>query len=221
MMHANTWMMVPILIVAMAISLAAAPAVAGEVDSAYDDPVPYVINKAPPPRSRSRVLGIGWTAGGGFIVGDRMFPELKAPTFDVAFELRLFPSDRFSFNFNWDIGEAIGETDMIPNRLAFHFRTFFNIHDAEKVGAYFSAAPYVGFRTYTSASSTIASFDVGGRVGGEVPSPDGTFGMGMYGRPGLRFYEDHLGHRGQAVEVLLEITWTVYVLEPEVAETAQ
>ncbi len=203
-----------ILALSLTMVIRAVTASAGEVEPAYDDPVPYVIDKRPPPRTRARVLGIGWTLGGGFIVGDRMFPELKAPTYDIGAEIRLFPADRFSFNFNFDIGEMVGESVMIPDTTALHFRTYFNIHDVDKVGAYFSAAPYVGFRAYTSEDKTLGSFDFGGRIGGEVPAPDGTFAMGMYGRPGLRFFEDHLGHHKQAVEVILEITWTGYVLEP-------
>ena len=203
-----------ILALFMAATLYGVRASAAEAEPAYDDPVPYVIDKTPPPRTRARLLGFGATLGGGFIVGDRIFHDLKAPSFDIGAEIRVFPADRFSFNFNFDIGEALGETDMIPDVVAFHFRTYFNIHDVNTVGAYFSAAPYVGFRTYTSSTETIGSFDFGGRIGGEVPAPGGTFSMGMYGRPGLRFFDNYLGHRKQAIEVILEITWTGYVLEP-------
>lgn len=186
-------------------------------ESEYDDPVPYVIDKPAPVRSGTRVLGIGWTAAGGTTIGDRSFPEQKHPTWDVGAELRLFARDDFSINFLWDIGEAVYESIQISNWTAFHFRTLFNYHGENKVGAYFSAAPYVGFRAYSRSGSSVGALDVGGRIGAEIPNREFTFSMGVYGRPGFQLIEDYLGNIGKTFEIVIELTWSGYVHSAAVA----
>jgi hypothetical protein len=187
---------------------------AAESESEYDDPVPYVIDKPAPERSGARLLGIGWTVAGGTTIGDRSFAEQKQPTWDIGAEVRLFPRDDFSINFLFDIGEAVGESIMIARWTAFHFRTLFNYHGPNTVGAYFSAAPYVGFRAYSRSGSSVGALDVGGRVGVEIPNREYTFAMGVYGRPGFQLIENYLGTMGKTFEIVIELTWSGYVQEP-------
>lgn len=197
---------------ALALTLAWAATPSWAAESEYDDPVPYVIEKPAPERTSARVLGVGWTVAGGTTIGDRSFPEQAHPTWDVGAELRLFPRADFSINFLFDIGEAVGESIQIHNWTAFHFRTLFNYHGENKVGAYFSAAPYVGFRAYSRTGSSVGALDVGGRIGAEIPNREYTFAMGVYGRPGFQLIEDYLGNIGKTFEIVIELTWSGYVL---------
>ena len=202
------------LALALALAWLAMPAASAAAESEYDDPVPYVIEKPIPERTGARLLGIGWTVAGGTTIGDLSFPEQKHPTWDIGAEVRLFPRDDFSINFLFDIGQAVAESILIANWTAFHFRTLFNYHGETKVGAYFSAAPYVGFRAYSRSGSSVGALDVGGRIGAEIPNREYTFAMGVYGRPGFQLIENYLGTMGKTFEIVIELTWTGYVQAP-------
>jgi hypothetical protein len=169
-------------------------------------------------RSRPRVFGIGWTAGGGFDLGDRPFTDLGSMTFDAGIEARVFPVDRISIDVRFDIAESLYESALIPNRNAYHLHVFFHMHDTHREGPYFAAAPYAGLRTYVAVEDTVAAFDVGSRVGCEIPAHGGTFAMGIYSRPGVQVFKNIQGLTTMSLEVVLEFTWTVYVLGPEIEE---
>ena len=186
-----------------------------------DDPEPLVQPQATKAHFTPRILGIGGSAGFGFFVGDRPIDDLGFVTFEGSFELRVFPDDRFSFDLNIDIAQSLKESHQLDNRTAFHAKLYFHRHVLTEVAGYFAAAPFVGLRVYSGQPSSVASFDVGGRIGGEVMSANGVNGLGIYGRPGLVLSNDLDGKLQLACEVLLEVTFMAYIRGKGVEEEAE
>jgi len=183
-----------------------------------DDPKPLVQPYSTKARLGPRILGVGGSVGFGFFVGDRPVEDLGFVTFEGGFELRFFPDERFSFDIDIDVAQSIQESVLLETRNAFHAKLYFHRHVLSEVAGYFAAAPFVGFRVYPGQPKAVATFDVGGRIGGEIMSPAGVFGLGIYGRPGLVLGEDPDGHFQLACEVLLEVTFMAYVRGKRVEE---
>jgi len=214
-------LLIGLVLFAVAWPAIAAPTAAGPPGWA-DDPKPLIQPQSTKARFASRILGLGGSGGFGFFVGDRPVEDLGFVTFEGSFELRIFPDDRFSFDINIDIAQSIQESTSLEGRSAFHAKLYFHRHVLSEVAGYFAAAPFVGLRVYPGTPTTVESFDFGGRIGGEIMSPGGTWGLGIYGRPGLVLSKDPDGKTQLACEVLLELTFMAYirgkVVEEEAAE---
>ena len=179
--------------------------------AAVGDPEPLVQEVSRKTRPSPRILGIGWSTAIGCLVGDRPLRGMSSVTFDLAFEVRLFPKDELSFDFQFDLGETLVDSIVLDDRRAFHFKAYLHVHQLPDVVGYFAAAPYLGFRVYDGAPSLVKALDAGARVGGEVMRADGLFAMGFYGRLGFLVSRNADDEVHYAQEVALELTWTGYV----------
>lgn len=195
-------------------SLLVACAVLGVIPAAAQpDPVPFVQEKSLV-REGARLVGVGGSAGLGFVVGDRPYVEMGGFTFDGAFELRLFPSDHFSFDFQFDVAEAIADAVTVGEGAAIHFKTYFHFHLEPQTVGYLSVAPLVGLRAYPGPSPRAVP-EVGTRLGAEMQSREGTFSMGVYARPLFQLVTQQAGDLTPAFEMVLELTWIGYKLAGE------
>lgn len=184
--------------------------------SAYqDDPKPFVMEVAREARARQRIIGVGWNLAFGAIVGDQPFFYVNSVTMDAAVELRLFVANTFSFDVQLDLGESLVEQAVYEDWSSFHLATYFHMHVDPRTDGYFSAAPYVALHVYLGEDEHIPAIQIGARAGGEVMNEANTFGMGFYGRPGMRVFQTHDGRTQMTCEVVFEMTWTGYVLRRE------
>lgn len=187
----------------------------GRADTAnhnQDDPVPFIMERARETLVRERAVGFGWNLALGALVGDRPFHAMGSVTFDAAAEVRLFLANTFSIDVQVELGEALVERALYRDWTSFHVATYFHMHVYPHSEGYFSAAPYVAYHAYLSADRTIPAIQIGARAGAEVMNGANTFGMGFYGRPGMRVWRSHEGRVQMACEVVFEMTWTGYIL---------
>lgn len=199
-------------------------------------------HEAPPeivtPAQTGRGIGLGLNFGLGVGFGDttNLLPQENAENFDndrhfdielPGFELRIFPSDRFSLDFLFKLGSAAalqnasgyGGWYYMSNQMEVAMMAlYFHVHAptqtlSQDTGANFSIAPGIvfgGARAYGYAWWE----QIGGslRVGMDLTSADGVFGMGIYARPGFALLHfDGYSEPGKAAEILLELTWTWYL----------
>lgn len=210
----------PVSITALVLLLAIVwtPAVAPAQEPAKDDPVPFIMEVARESEVHPRAIGFGWNLALGALVGDKPFYQVGSVTFDAAFEVRLFVANSFSFDFQVEIGESIAETLLYREWTSFHLTTYFHMHVEPHADGYFSAAPYLALHTYLGQDETIPAIQIGARAGAEVMNVPNTFGVGFYGRPGMRLFRGASGDIEMACEVVFEMTWTGYILRKQPRE---
>ncbi len=186
--------------------------VASAQESYDDDPKPFIMEVAREAQVNDRAIGFGWNLALGALVGDKPFYQIGSVTFDAAAEVRLFLANSFSIDVQVEIGEAIVEKLLLRHWTSFHLATYFHLHVDPHVDGYFSAAPYVAVHAYIGEEETIPAIQIGARAGAEVLNIPNTFGIGFYGRPGMRMFKGARGDVNVACEVVFEMTWTGYIL---------
>ena len=132
------------------------------------------------------------------------------------FEFRVFPTDRVSIDFLFQIGNLAWIKDLSHDDL-FILLMFAHIYAVEasvpqgRVG--FSIAP--GMLAMTNLEYTdIGAFGGGFRVGLDATTSDDVFGFGIYLRPLFYVIKEQYGKNYGNFEMLLEFTWTWYVPRP-------
>jgi hypothetical protein len=200
-------------VICVTLAIAFVSTVASAQESYEDDPVPFVMESDRESQINDRALGFGWNVALGALVGDKPDFRFGTVTFDAAFEVRLFVANTFSFDFQIEIGESIVEKLHLGQWTSFHLTTYFHMHVDPHVDGYFSAAPYVAVHAYIGEEETIPAIQIGARAGAEVLNDPNTFGIGFYGRPGMRMFKSENGDINVACEVVFEMTWTGYILK--------
>jgi len=154
-----------------------------------------------------RYVGLGWNAAVGFLAGDGDIGPLWEAG---SFELRLFPSDRVSIDLQWDIAGMIrarAESDIG----LYAQRTYVHVHVRPRARASLAVAPYV--LTHIGAArggGVYGNLGLGARVGVDLLAPRRTFGLGIYGRPGLLLVGVVGARPAAGFALVVEVTWTFY-----------
>jgi len=170
-----------------------------------------------------RLLGMGTFLGFGYGYNStfNVMSHMRGvgSHFDVqlpGFEFRVFPTDRFSFDFLFQIGNLAWAKAQTDDRL-FLLMMFGHIYaveaDLPRGRLNFSIAP--GIVAMTNLEYTkIGAFGGGLRVGIDAMSDDDVFGFGVYVRPLFYVIKEQYGKNYGNFEMLLEFTWTWYVPRP-------
>jgi len=191
------------------------------VEQQQSAPQPTVSIQAP--RFSGRLLGLGTNIGVGFGYKstynaspddgyDDWHDDVELP----GLELRLFPSDRFSVDLLWQIGDMTWFLEKIGQQIACmmifaHFYVTDGVVQNARVG--FSAAP--GFIAVSNIETpSVGAIGLGTRLGVDLTSLDDLFGLGVYARPFVHVTKDYSGTTHGAFELVFEITWTWYVPRP-------
>lgn len=176
--------------------------------------------------ARDRFLGIGWGGAWGVQIDKGMSggDAKNYFAFDANFEFRFFPSNNFSLDFSFDIGETIRmHQDWASGSSAVEagaFKVYAHFWVPQGDGKFFAPAPFIGFRgiNYGFANATI--FEIGSRIGGEVYVSE-ELTMGFYGRPSFHVTTGTSSWFGQSTsssnpgfEAVFEITWTIHLPVP-------
>ena len=154
-----------------------------------------------------RYVGLGWNAAIGLLAGDG---DIGVQWEAGSFELRLFPVDRFSIDLQWDIVGMIrarAESDIG----LYAQRTYFHLHLRPDARASFAVAPYV--LTHIGAApggGAYGNLGFGSRVGVDLQNAARTFGLGIYGRPGLLLAGASGVKPAAGFAFVVEVTWTLY-----------
>jgi hypothetical protein len=161
---------------------------------------------AAPAHARPRSIGLGWNAAAGLLAGDS---EVHFAWEAASPELRLFVADGVSLDLQWDvIGMIRARAEL--GRGVYLQRTYLHLYAQPQARATFAVAPYLLTGIGAADGATYGTLGTGARVGAEVFSPSGGFGLGLYARPGL-VLAGVTGVRPAAGFVLLaEVTWTFY-----------
>jgi len=155
----------------------------------------------------SRRVGLGWNVAGGLLAGDG---DVGALWEAGSIELRLFPTDRFSIDLQWDVASMIRAR--VDSDIGLYAqRTYFHLHVRPQARASLAIAPYV--LTHIGAApggGTYGNLGLGSRVGVDLLSPDRRFGLGIYGRPGLLLVGVAGARPAAGFALLAEVTWIFY-----------
>ncbi len=192
------------------------------------------------PAETGRGIGFGLNFGLGLGFGDTTnaipqdpYGEINTSTerhFDLelpGLELRIFPEDRFSLDLLFKFGNAAalrnesggygGWYYMVNQMDVVLMAVYFHLHGpsgawSKDANGNFAIAPGIvfgGAQAYGSPWWGQVGTSV--RVGADITSANGAFGLGIYARPGFHVL-NFVGYSepGKAAEVMLEITWTWY-----------
>jgi hypothetical protein len=192
------------------------------------------------PRERNagvvdRLLGFTMNLGfGGGRYGTYNYTrsaDFASSHFDVelpGFELRIFPIPGFSIDLLWQLGDAAWRKSKLSSD-SFAMTVFFHIHTppasvGDRMNIGFAAAPYLGFTIEDGETIEIQGMVLGGdsigvgtgaRVGVDLFSDEGIFGLGAYLRPGFFATAGPFGDAVKSYEMLLEINVGLYVPRPD------
>ena len=152
-------------------------------------------------------MGLGWNAAIGTLAGDGDVGLLWEAG---SFELRLFPTDRFSIDLQWDIaGMVRARVDSDVGLYA--QRTYFHVHVRPQARVSLAIAPYVLTHIGSApGGGGYGNLGFGSRVGVDIQNIARTFGLGLYGRPGLLLVGVAGARPAAGFSLLLEVTWTFY-----------
>ncbi len=150
--------------------------------------------------------------------------------FDVelpGFELRLFPAPDFSIDLLWQLGDmAWFKSKDFPD--SFAGSVFFHIHGPPasiggSMNIGFAAAPGLSVTIQNGETIEIMDFAMGmdaigvgagTRLGVDLTSDSGLFGLGIYLRPGVHATVGAGGEIVKSHELLFEVNVGLYVLRP-------
>jgi len=175
------------------------------------------------PLSEGRFIGLGTNIGVGFGYRDTYNASLDG--FDdewhddvelPGLELRLFPTDRFSVDLLWQIGDMTWFREEFGAQIGcMMIFAHFYVADGEFTDgrAGFSVAPGLLFVSNIDAPE-IGAVGLGTRVGVDLTTPDDLFGLGVYARPFFHVTKDYADVTHGAFEMVFEITWTWYAPRP-------
>ncbi len=156
-----------------------------------------------------RWFGFGFTGALGIYKGASGDPTFA---FDGGIEFRLFPTERFSFDINLDVGESV----MAPQA-----RCFFHFHGGDsRDEVYFSAGPFFSVQGTPTDQVVMegGAAGIGGRFGAELVNDSGLFAMGLYARPAIYYTKNPGAGVGSPeyayFEMVFDITWIIYPPEP-------
>jgi hypothetical protein len=156
--------------------------------------------------ARHRTVGLGWNAAAGLLAGDA---EASFAWEAAAPELRLFLSEGVSLDLQWDvIGMIRARAEL--GRGVYLQRTYLHLYASPDSRASFAVAPYLLTGIGAADGATYGSFGAGARVGADLFSPTGTFGLGLYARPGLVLAGVTGVRPAAGFALLFEVTWTFY-----------
>ena len=195
------------------------------IDAVHSESGTRVVAAAEPPAPKfsGRLLGLGTNlaVGIGYNSTLNVWPDGDGVDFHDDIELpglefRIFPNDRLSIDFLWQIGDMTWLLEHTGEEVA-SMLTFvhFYVADTEiaEARAGFSVAP--GILTASNLGDPkIGAFGGGLRLGLDLTSLDDRFGFGAYARPLFYVIRDVWGDNYGNFELMLELTWTWYVPRP-------
>lgn len=164
--------------------------------------------------SKERSVGVGFNfaigASGGRAWGMGQTSSDTSMYMELAnFELRLFPTDKFSIDLQWNWLQMVLLTTMDETGL-FMQDTHFHFHTNPDGAAGFAVSPYLRVAFGALAGEATGLIGLGSRIGVDFQSPHKKFGYGLYFRPGAMYAKAGSQVSGVGWEAMLEMTWTWY-----------
>lgn len=168
-----------------------------------------------PALARDREVGIGFNFAFGPIIGEVADSRgvikdgIHAGIELANFELRLFPTDGFSFDLQWNWLTMATVAATVDESFIYAQSTSFHIHTKPGDLVSFAVAPTVQTQFGQYLGSPYVDIGVGSRVGVDLSGPGRKFGFGIYLRPSFHFGTvDRVDVT--AFGGLLEMTWIWY-----------
>jgi len=174
--------------------LVAVAAMAGTVAAGAEEP-------------RARVIGLGWNAAPGLLVGDS---EASFVLEGGSPELRLFFNDGVALELQWDVvGMIRARTEM--GRGLYLQRTYLHLLASPESSVTFSVAPYVLTGIGAADGATYGTVGAGARVGFDLFGTRPVHGgLGLYLRPGFVLTGVTGVRPAAGFAMMIEATWTFY-----------
>ena len=144
--------------------------------------------------------GSAWSTMGSSTSAVKPYMELGC------FELRLFPTDRFSIDLQWNVLQMVAIPAVYGDSGAYIQSTYFHFYFSPDERASFALAPTVQTMVGRLAGQPFGAVGLGSRIGVDLSSPGKLFGFGIYFRPAVQFGGVE-GVSAVAFEGVVELTW--------------